>query len=202
MNERPGMTIKPLALIGACIAGALLWALLFLGVRAVLAAEPPLMCGSPVGQQRVFIADDLPGLSRSDVLAAMSRWNDVFAYFYGVDIFVEHSGPWYTADVIVNGETGRTWVQVKCSGWYWTQLHIGSDDAWRNREIIPHELGHALYLVDHIQSGSSTTGYLNPQFCPASGYTGAMSYCTSAQNWFQCYDGIYGDCDLVWDYWR
>ena len=156
------------------------------------------MCGAPVGQQRVFIADNLPGATKADVQSAMLAWNNLFAYFYGVDIFIEHTGPWYTADVLVTPETGRTWVQARCKGWWWTQVRLGTDDAWRNAEVLPHELGHALNLGDHIQANTPTQGYINPRTCPDN-YWGVMSYCVSQQDWFRCLPNFapIDDCELA-----
>src|SRR5262245_2408295 len=82
-------------------------------------AAVPSMCGRALAprQYTVFIDTGDPavtGMSYSDALAGMERWNFLFREYYGSDIFVPFSGNWFDADVLVTPGTGETWVNSNC----------------------------------------------------------------------------------------
>ena len=79
---------------------------------------------------------------------------------------------------------------------------LGRADFWRNRAMLPHEIGHALGLGDHGAPSQFSAGHVGIQPCSLA-YMGAMSYCTSPQAWFLDLevDGIAFDGQLVEGYW-
>jgi len=165
-------------------ASLLLWAAILFGLAKAVHADH-LMCaaGKPPWTQTVSIDPAITnGVTRSDVLAAMDTWNGPFVYDYGIPIFREHTGPWWTADIIVTSSGERTWVQGPCNGSpYFDILWLGSADTWRNRAWLVHELGHTIGLADHVQASTPLQGYVNPKVCGVTWpeYHGIMSYCAS-----------------------
>ncbi len=170
-----------------------------------------LMCGWTVQQrpQTVSVDPDLSaaGLTYDDVLAAMGLWNNLFIEYYGFPIFVPYSGDGQEADVLMTAHGGnRSWVQGVCDpsfqqrGSNHTTIFLGSEDAWRNRQVLPHELGHALGFADHGSPSELDRGHIG--FRPCGNYIGVMSYCASPQSWFLDSEvpGFLVDGDLVRDY--
>src|SRR3989304_2080049 len=117
-------------------ASLLLWAVILFGLAKVAHADHS-MCaaGKAPWTQTVSIDPAITnGVTRADVLAAMDTWNAPFVYDYGIPIFREHDGPWWTADIIIPAAGQNTWVQGPCNGsLYYDILWLGSADAWRNR---------------------------------------------------------------------
>lgn len=191
---------------------------------ALVAASPPtsraatadyLMCDWKVEArtQSVSIDPQLAGtgISYEDVLAAFDAWNALFERYYGFPIFAPHYGNWWEADVLIAANVyQRTWVHGRCYPGYVQRgnnhsiVFLGAQDAWRNREMLAHELGHALGLADHGPEASRTDGHIGYKGCDT--YIGVMSYCTSPQSWFLDYDlapyGFATDGQLVRDYWK
>lgn len=111
-----------------------------------------------------------PGWLAGEVARAMDLWNRLrpgtFAWAEG------------HADVLVAETTGRTWVDF-ASAWPNVTVHCGPDlGFW-----MPHELGHALGLADHILPGMDATGYVRPVEASAA-YRGVMSYQATRDDWF------------------
>ena len=104
----------------------------------------------------------------------------------------------------------ETWVQSACDpgfvrrGSNHSIVFVGRNDAWRNRELIAHELGHALGLADHGNTSQRAAGHFG--FKPCGAYIGVMSYCAGPQTWFLDLvlrgAAIVLDGDLVRDFWR
>jgi hypothetical protein len=206
--------IRRVALTAAAAIGAvaLTVGLLF---AAPLASEAStgdhLMCGFRVAPrtQTVSIDPDLAptGVTYDDVVAAMTPWNDLFLRYHGFAIFAPFTGDWQDADILVTASgSERTWVNTKCNPGYLQRgnnqsiVFLGSQDAWRNKTMLSHELGHALGLADH-GAGDASTGHIG--FKPCGNYIGVMSYCTSPQSWFLDFvlAGSFVDGELVRDYW-
>jgi hypothetical protein len=169
---------------------------LFAGVLgpAAPAAADHLMCGLRVEQRTQTVAIDpdmtAAGLSRDDVFAAFRPWNDLFVKYHGFPIFAEETGNWWDADILLTAHGwNRTWVATRClpgfvqRGNNHSIVFAGRDDAWRNRQMLAHELGHAVGLGDHGAPAEHASGHIGFADC-ASRYIGVMSYCTSAQSWF------------------
>ena len=172
-----------------------------------------LMCGWSVEQrtQTVWVDPDLAGrgVTRADVIAAFEPWNLLFSRYHGMPVFAEHLGSAETADIVVTARgSERTWVQTKCTpgfvqrGATHSFVFLGWRDAWRNRGMLSHELGHALGLADHGSSAQHSHGHVGFKACNNT-YIGVMSYCTSSQAWFLDYvaPGISFDGGLVQRYW-
>lgn len=183
-------------------------------VRLESATADHLMCGWRVEPrpQRVSIDPDLStaGVSYADVLAAFDAWNRLFERYHGFPIFVPHAGDWLDADILISAHGwSRTWVHGLCFSGYVQRGHnhsvvfLGREDAWRNRELLAHELGHALGFADHGTEAGHTDGHIG--YKPCGTYVGVMSYCAGPQTWFLDYDagrGITLDGQLVRDYWQ
>jgi len=174
-----------------------------------------LMCGWKVEArpQTVSIDPDLSaaGLTYSDVLAAFQPWNALFEKYHGFAVFVPYSGNWWEADILLTAHGwSSTWVYGACSpGYTWrgnnhSIIFVGRDDAWRNRQMLTHELGHALGFADFGTGVAQASGHIGYKPCGA--YFGVMSYCTGPQTWFLDYDlsgqGIVLDGQLVREYWQ
>jgi hypothetical protein len=147
------------------------------------------------------------GITAADVLAAFEPWNQLFLKYHGFPIFVPHYGDWQTADILIAANVyPRTWVATTCTPGYVQRgnnhsiLFLGYADAWRNRGMLSHELGHTLGLADHGAPAEHAGGHIG--FVPCGTYTGVMSYCTGPQSWFLDYEvaGLVLDGQLVRDY--
>ena len=85
------------------------------------------------------------------------------------------------------GLATQTWVNTVCNPGYAQRgnnkaiVFLGANDAWRNKTMLSHELGHALGFADHGAADAST-GHIG--YKPCGNYIGVMSYCTSPQSWF------------------
>lgn len=184
------------------------------GAPAAEANSSDLMCGLTVEArtQDVAISPDLAaaGVTYNDVIAAFQPWNDLFMKYHGFPIFTEHTGNWWDADILVTADgSTRTWVETKCNpgfapaGNIQSIAHLGSQDVWRNAQMLPHELGHTLGFADFGTMTDLTSAHVGYKPCDGS-YIGVMSYCTSYQAWFLdlSIPGIQFDGDLVRTYWQ
>jgi hypothetical protein len=149
------------------------------------------------------------GLLREDVLAAFRPWNDLALKYHGFPLFAEHAGEWWEADILLTAQgSSRTWVATPCNEAFLRRganiaiVYAGPADAWRNREMLSHELGHALGLADHGEHSQETQGHIALAHCDLS-YVGVMSYCTGPQSWFldQVVPSIVLDSQIIQDYW-
>lgn len=169
------------------------------------------MCGWKVDYrtQTVSIDPDLSaaGVTYDDVLAAIRPWNDLFQRYYGFPIFAPYFGDWTQADILLTAHgSNRSWVNTLCSSGFVQRgnnkaiIFLGPDDAWRNRDMMAHEFGHALGLSD-FGGGSDGDGHIGLRSC--GNYIGVMSYCTGVQSWFLDFylPGFVLDGDLVRSYW-
>ena len=195
---------------------AFLAATLALFAQASLTSAGPddyLMCGWSVAErtQTVWIDPDLAGsgVTRTDVLIAFESWNQLFVKYHDRAIFVEHRGSPFEADIVITARgSERTWVQTPCTpgslsqGIAHSTVYLGWRDAWRNREMLPHELGHTLGLADHGTDAQRADDHVGFRLCDGS-YMGVMSYCTSKQSWFLdiATPDIMFDGGLVAHYW-
>ncbi len=172
-----------------------------------------LMCGVAVEKQTQTVSIDPnlagTGITHADVLTAFGQWNDLFTKYHGFPIFTVHRGNWWEADILLTARgSKRTWVANECisafeqRGSNHTVVFIGINDSWRNRAILPHELGHALGLGDHGTAAQFSAGHIGIEPCSLS-YIGVMSYCTSPQAWFLDIevDGMGFDGQLIKGYW-
>ena len=183
----------------------------------LLAPQPAdahhLMCDWKVEKrtQTVWIDPNLAGsgVTRADVLAAFEPWNRLFDKYHGLPIFVEYRGDPSHADIVVTARgSERTWVRTTCTKGFAQQgathstVFLGPRDSWRNRDFLPHELGHALGFADHGSEAQHMEGHVGFQPCNHT-YIGVMSYCSSPQTWFLDYEanGITFDGGLVRGYW-
>jgi hypothetical protein len=180
--------------------------------QTALAWSVPTMCGikAEPRTQTVFIDTGDPaitGISREDVLAAMSHWNTLFEKYHGLPIFAPYDGNWWDADILITAMGSETtWVNTQCEPHFVQRgnnksvIYIGRKDAWRNAEVIGMELGHSLGLPDW--ENHPTADYINPQ--PCGSYLGVMSSCAGPQTWFMDVDipGLILDGQLVRDYWQ
>lgn len=177
------------------------------------ASADHLMCGLKAERrtQTVSIDPNLldSGVTHEDVLAAFQPWNDLFVKYHGFPIFAGYNGAWWEADVLLTAHGwNRTWVATRClpgfvqRGANHSIVFLGRDDAWRNRQMLSHELGHALGFGDHGAPGEHVSGHIGFVDC-ASRYMGVMSYCTSPQSWFldRVMPGYTLDGQLVERYW-
>jgi hypothetical protein len=205
--------IRRLALKAAAPIGAIALAL------AVVAGSPAhsdaatsdhLMCNyrADYRTQTVSIDPNLAaaGVTYDDVLAAFAPWNNLFAEYHGFPIFAAYDGNWQDADILLTAQgSASTWVNTVCNPGYLQRgnnkaiVFLGANDAWRNRTMLAHELGHALGFADH-GAGDASSGHIG--FKPCGNYIGVMSYCTSPQSWFMDVDvaGSLVDGQLVRDY--
>jgi hypothetical protein len=163
--------------------------------------------------QTVFIDTGDPavtGLRYEDVLAAFERWNALFRRYHGLDIFAPATGEWWEADVLITAAGwNSTWVHTPCSTGFEQRgnnkaiVFIGSNDSWRNRQMLAHELGHALGFADHGAPADHTTDYARYMPCTTR-YIGVMSYCAGPQSWFldRFIEGVVLDGGLVANYWN
>jgi hypothetical protein len=190
-----------------------------LGIAAIVgspsqsdaATSEHLMCNYRADYRTQTVSID-PGLAAAgitydDVIAAFAPWNALFREYHGFDIFAPYSGNWQDADILLTAQGySQTWVNTLCNPTYVQRgnnkaiVFLGANDAWRNRTLLSHELGHALGLADH-GSGDASTGHIG--FKPCGAYIGVMSYCTSPQSWFMDVDiaGMLVDGQLIRDYW-
>ena len=168
-----------------------------------------MMCGFKVAPRTQTVSIDpnlaAAGVTYDDVIEAFRPWNNLFLKYHGFAIFAPHYGDWQDADILVTAEGyDRTWVTGKCIPGYQQRgnnhsiVFLGANDAWRNKSMLSHELGHALGIADHGTQAS--TGHVG--FKPCGNYIGVMSYCTSPQSWFMdvALPGSYVDGQLVRDY--
>lgn len=171
-----------------------------------------LMCGWRADYRTQTVSIDpflaSAGVSYQDVVNSFAPWNSLYQQYHGFAIFAPHYGNWWEADILVTAQGGpRTWVAGKCTpgfvqhGNNHTIVFLGSQDSWRNKTMLSHEMGHALGFADH-GNGDASTGHIG--FKPCGNYIGVMSYCTSPQSWFIANPiaGLFVDGELVRDYWR
>lgn len=146
------------------------------------------------------------GVTYDDVVASFAPWNNLFQEYHGFAIFAPYSGNWQDADILVTAQgSAATWVNTVCSPSYTQRgnnkaiVFLGANDAWRNKTMLSHELGHAIGFADH-GAGDASTGHIG--FKPCGNYIGVMSYCTSPQSWFIDAElpGSLVDGQLVRDY--
>ncbi len=174
-------------------------------------ASDYLMCGWQAPERTLTVSVDpnlaSAGLSYDDVIAAFGRWNALYEKYYGFPIFTVYYGNWWEADILLTAHgTTRTWVDTKCepnarfTGNNFAVVNLGSNDAWRNRDMVAHELGHALGFAD-FGSAPASEGHIGYKSC--GNYIGVMSYCAGPQTWFmdQTISGLVLDGQLVRDYW-
>ena len=214
-GERRRPPASRLARLPIALAAAVLALAVLSGPAAARSADAYLMCGWQVEPrpQSVSVDPDLAaaGLSQADVRAAFEGWNRLFERHHGFPIFVVHYGDWWEADVLLTAHGwDRTWVQGACDPAYVRRgsnqsiVFVGARDAWRNRELLAHELGHALGLADHATAAQVTAGHVGVK--PCDDYVGVMSYCAGPQTWFLDRDaagtGLVLDGQLVRDFWR
>lgn len=175
------------------------------------ATSDHLMCGWKAAPRTQTVSIDpnlaAAGVTYDDVVASFGPWNNLFATYHGFAIFAPYGGNWWEADILITASGyDRTWVQGQCSpgfeqrGNNHTIVFLGSQDAWRNKTMLSHEVGHALGFADH-GAGDASTGHIG--FKPCGNYIGVMSYCTSPQSWFIAspISGLFVDAELVRDYW-
>lgn len=120
--------------------------------------------------RRVWAEDTL----RAQAEAAIACWNALrpgtFELVPALDGF--------EAEVAVVSTVTRTFVDFT-TAWPLAVVYCGADlDFW-----LPHELGHALGLADHVLPGMNTTGYVRPVEA-SEAYRGVMSYQASREQWF------------------
>ena len=132
---------------------------------------------------RFLAVDDAPALPRwvwadaslrAEAEAAIACWNRLrpgtFEMSYGPDA--------RGADVAIVPTSTRTFVDFS-TAWPLAVVYCGHDlDFW-----LPHELGHALGLADHVPPGMDTSGYVRPAEA-SEAYRGVMSYQASLEQWF------------------
>jgi hypothetical protein len=172
-----------------------------------------LMCGQKAERrtQTVWIDPNLggAGVTRADVLGAFAPWNQLFIKYHGLPIFEEHLGAPAQADIVVTSRGNeRTWVQTLCTSasvqgsTNHSTVLLGWRDAWRNRQMLAHELGHALGLADHGASAQQAGGHVGFKLCDNT-YLGVMSYCTGFQAWFLdlVLPGVSVDGGMIRTYW-
>ena len=107
------------------------------------------------------------------VKSSIDKWNSLRP-----GLFEMSDDP--NSPVVVMLTDGRTWVSMPVSDNKAT-LYIGPDvdiEYW-----MPHELGHALGLADHVYPNQDLTGYVNPKFT-TDGYRGVMAYGVPPVEWF------------------
>jgi hypothetical protein len=177
------------------------------------AAAHHFMCSFKVEKRTQSVSIDPAlvnaGVTREAVIAAFEPWNQLFNRYHGFPIFAEHAGDWWEADIVItsNGDA-QTWVQTPCNQSYLEVgankaiVYLGRGDAWRNQEMLAHELGHALGLADHGDHLQQSSGHIGFAHCDLS-YIGVMSYCTGTQSWFRdlSLPGSILDGQLVSGYW-
>src|SRR5699024_2120485 len=108
--------------------------------------------------------------------------------YYGMPIFAPAAAG-QAADIVITG-TGykQTWVDTRCSSSFKgagaanAVIYLGPNDSWRNKDMLSHEIGHALGFADHGTDTNASTGHIG--YKPCGNYVGVMSYCSSTQNWF------------------
>jgi hypothetical protein len=179
--------------------------------HADAATSDHMMCNyrSDARTQTVSIDPDLAaaGVTFDDVLAAFAPWNNLFEEYHGFPIFTPYYGDWQDADILITTHGySSTWVNSVCIPGYVQRgnnkaiVFLGANDAWRNKTMLAHELGHALGFADH-GAGDATSGHVG--FKPCGNYIGVMSYCTSPQSWFidTPIAGSLVDGELIRDYW-
>jgi hypothetical protein len=198
-------------ILAAALLALLVFAALPGGARP--AGAEALMCGLKVEQRTQYVSIDpgieAAGVSRDGVLAAFEAWNRLFLKYHGFPIFAEHTGDWWDADILVTAQGySHTWVATAClagfeqRGANHSVVYLGAEDAWRNSQMLAHELGHALGLADYGAPAEHAVGHHG--FLPCStGYIGVMSYCTGPQSWFLDLDipGVTVDGQVVARYW-
>ena len=82
------------------------------------------------------------------------------------------------AQVAIVRTSTRTFVDFS-TAWPLAVVYCGADlGPW-----LPHELGHALGLADHVLPGMDTSGYVRPVEA-SEAYRGVMSYQASREQWF------------------
>jgi hypothetical protein len=178
--------------------------------HADAATSDHLMCNykADYRTQTVSIDPNLAaaGVTYDDVVASFAPWNNLFQEYHGFAIFAPYYGDWQDADILVTAQgSASTWVNTVCSSGYVQRgnnkavVFLGANDAWRNKRMLSHELGHALGFADH-GAGDASTGHIG--FKPCGNYIGVMSYCTSPQAWFMdaSLAGSLVDGQLVRDY--
>jgi hypothetical protein len=205
--------LRLLALQGilAIVLAAAAWAIA--GVSGPPAEAHHFMCDFRIERraQTVSIDPELAsaGITRDDVLAAFEPWNRLSLEYHGFPLFQEYFGDWWQADILITSQgASRTWVETACNrsfvqrGANVAVVHVGAADGWRNRDMLPHELGHALGLADHGDHVHATDGHIGLAACDLS-YVGVMSYCTGRQSWFLNQDvpSLVLDYQVVLNYW-
>ncbi|MGE0059023.1 MAG: hypothetical protein AB7P33_06795 [Dehalococcoidia bacterium] len=176
------------------------------------ATSDHMMCGFKVSYRTQTVSIDpylaSTGVTYDDVIASFAPWNNLFQKYHGFPIFAPYAGDWQDADILLTAQGySSTWVNTKCSGSYVQRgnnqsiVFLGANDAWRNKTMLSHELGHTLGFADH-GSGDASTGHIG--FKPCGNYIGVMSYCTSPQSWFMDFNlaGSLVDGQLIRDYWQ
>jgi hypothetical protein len=178
--------------------------------HANAATSDHLMCGykADYRTQTVSIDPNLAaaGVTYDDVIASFAPWNTLWREYHGFDAFVPYGGDWQDADILLTANNSAvTWVNTACNPSYVQRgnnkavIFLGSSDAWRNRTMLAHEMGHTLGFADH-GNGDASSGHIG--FKPCGNYIGVMSYCTSPQSWFMDVNvgGSLVDGQLVRDY--
>ena len=174
------------------------------------ATSDHLMCNYKADHRTQTVSIDpylaAAGVTYDDVIASFESWNALWRQYHGFDIFTPYYGNWQDADILVTANSSSvTWVNTACSAGFVQRgnnkavVFLGSNDAWRNRTMLSHEMGHTLGFADH-GNGDASSGHVG--FKPCGNYIGVMSYCTSPQSWFMDLNlvGTLVDGQLVRDY--
>jgi hypothetical protein len=206
--------IRSIALKAAAPLGALALTLAVVAGSPVSHADAAtsdhLMCNYKADYRTQTISIDpylaSSGVTYDDVIAAITPWNNLFEEYHGFPIFAPYYGDWQDADILLTAQGySTTWVNTVCNPGYVQRgnnkavVFLGAKDAWRNKTMLSHELGHAIGFADH-GAGDASTGHIG--FKPCGNYIGVMSYCTSPQAWFMDFNvpGSLVDGQLIRDY--